>query len=265
MLRTRVIPCLTIENGGLVKTVRFGKRTYLGDPINIVRIFNDKEVDEIILLDISATVGAREPDYALIEKIASQCFMPLSYGGGISNVEQGRRLLNLGVEKLVLNTAAITQPDLVGQMSSQFGSQAVVVSIDAKRSFLGNYDTYTHGGQRSTKRTPVACATAAAAQGCGEILINAIDQDGMMKGYDIKLIRSVVSATGVPTIACGGAGTLEDFRTAVHEGGAAAVAAGSLFVFHGKHRAVLINYPPPDTLAVLLHGQAAREGSQLLP
>lgn len=241
-----------MENGGLVKTVQFGKRTYLGDPINIIRIFNDKEVDEVALLDIAATPSGREPDYALLEKIASQCFMPLSYGGGITRFDQIKRLLNLGIEKVILNTAAIANPALITEASTAYGRQAVVASIDVKKSWLGRYEVYTHGGKKSVGKTPVECACALVESGCGEILLNSIDRDGMMKGYDVELVRSVVQAVDVPVIACGGAGSLDDFATVIRDGGAAAVAAGSLFVFHGRHRAVLINYPSQTILAATI-------------
>jgi cyclase len=249
MLRSRVIPCLLMENGGLVKTVQFGKRTYLGDPINVIRIFNDKEVDEIILLDIAATPAGREPDYDILEKIASQCFMPLAYGGGITRLDQVKRLLSLGVEKVVLNTAAIETPRLIADASTAYGSQAVVCSIDTRRTWFGRYEVYVRGGRISTNKAPIECAVEATKAGCGEILINSIDRDGTMKGYDIDLIRSIASSVDVPVVACGGAGSIDDFRKAVTDGQAAAVAAGSMFVFHGKHRAVLINYPSQDALA----------------
>ena len=252
MLRSRVIPCLLMENGGLVKTVQFGKRTYLGDPINVIRIFNDKEVDEIVLLDIGATPNGREPDYALLEKIASQCFMPLAYGGGVTRIDQAHRLLSLGIEKVVLNTAAIADPQLIADTSTAYGRQAVVGSIDVKKSWLGRYDVHTNGGRKSVGRGPLECAQDFVKSGCGEILINSIDRDGTMKGYDIELVRSVANAVDVPVIACGGAGSIDDFRSAIAEGGASAVAAGSLFVFHGRHRAVLINYPSQDTLAAAI-------------
>ena len=248
MHRIRVIPSLLMENGGLVKTVQFGKRTYLGDPINIIRIFNDKEVDEVALLDISATPEKRGPDYAAIEKIASQCFMPLAYGGGITRIEEIRTLFKLGVEKAVLNTAAIATPELITEAANAFGAQAIAISIDVKKSWTGKYDVVTRCGKQSASRSPVEWAKEAVRLGAGEILLNSIDRDGTMKGYDLALIKSVTSAVNVPVIACGGANTLDDFRDAVREGRAAAVAAGSMFVFHGKHRAVLINYPTQASL-----------------
>lgn len=248
MHRIRVIPSLLMENGGLVKTVQFGKRTYLGDPINIIRIFNDKEVDEVALLDIGATPEKRGPDYAAIEKIASQCFMPLAYGGGITKIEEIQKLFKLGVEKAVLNTSAITTPALITEAAAAFGAQAIMVSIDVKKSWTGKYDVVTRCGKQATGRTPVEWAKEAVRLGAGEILLNAIDRDGTMKGYDLVLIRAITSEVDVPVIACGGANSLDDFRMAVREGHAAAVAAGSMFVFHGKHRAVLINYPTQTSL-----------------
>jgi cyclase len=248
MHRIRVIPSLLMENGGLVKTVQFGKRTYLGDPINIIRIFNDKEVDEIALLDIGATPERRGPDYAAIEKIASQCFMPLAYGGGITKTEEVRQLFKIGVEKAILNTSALATPHLITEAANAFGAQAIVVSIDVKKSWTGKYDVITRCGKQSTGLTPAEWAKEAARLGAGEIFLNSIDRDGTMKGYDVPLIRAITSAVDVPVIACGGANSLEDFRQAVAEGHATAVAAGSMFVFHGKHRAVLINYPTQASL-----------------
>jgi cyclase len=248
MHRIRVIPSLLMENGGLVKTIQFGKRTYLGDPINIIRIFNDKEVDEVALLDIGATPEKRQPDFAAIEKIASQCFMPLAYGGGITHLDQIRQLFKLGVEKAVLNTSAAENPALITEAANAFGAQAIVVSIDVKKSWTGKYDVVTRCGKKSTGRSPAEWAKEAVGLGAGEILLNSIDRDGTMKGYDLGLIRAVTDAVDVPVIACGGANTLGDFREAVREGHAAAVAAGSMFVFHGKHRAVLINYPTQASL-----------------
>ncbi len=206
-------------------------------------------MDEIVLLDIAATPAAREPDYAAVEKIASQCFMPLAYGGGITRADEVRRLFGVGVEKVVLNTAAFARPELIEEISGPFGAQAVVVSIDVKRSWLGKYEVYTRCGKQATGRSPAEWAKAAARHGAGEILLNAIDRDGMMQGYDIALIRSVADAVDIPVVACGGAASTADFKMAVRDGHASAVAAGSMFVFHGKHRAVLINYPSPDSLS----------------
>lgn len=232
----------------LVKTTGFRKRVYLGDPINTVKIFNDKLVDELVLLDIDATVSGREPDYAYLENIASQCFMPLGYGGGVTSAEQVRRLLGLGIEKVVINAAAAKRPKLISEAAELAGSQSVVVSIDVKKTWTGRYEVRTHNGRRSTGLDPAAFATEAERRGAGEILLNSVDRDGTMSGYDIKLIRQVADAVSIPLVACGGAGSIEHFGEAVRQGGASAVAAGSLFVFSGPHKAVLINFPTQKDL-----------------
>ena len=249
MLRTRVIPCLLLRHAGLVKTVRFGDPSYVGDPINAVRIFNDKEVDELAFLDIAATPEGRGPAFDTIERIASECFMPLCYGGGVGSLADMRRLFNLGVEKVAVNTCAVRDPDLIKAAAREFGNQSVVVAIDARRGLFGRYDVVTDGGRSSTGFEPGAHAAAAEELGAGEILLNAVHRDGTMRGYDLKLIRMVTAATSIPVIACGGAGSVADLAAAVNEGGASAVAAGSLFVYYGPHRAVLINYPTAADLS----------------
>jgi imidazole glycerol-phosphate synthase subunit HisF len=247
MLRNRVIPCLLMLNGGLVKTVQFKDPKYVGDPINAVHIFNDKEVDEMVFLDIGATPGGKGPDFDLLADIAGEAFMPFGYGGGITNLDQIRRLYALGVEKVILNTAAATNPRLVEQAAELAGRSGVVVSIDAKRNWRGKYTVFIRGGREAWQQDPVTHARAMESAGAGEILINAIDRDGTMAGYDLELIHDVAAAVSVPVVAAGGAGELRHFREAVDHG-AAGVAAGSMFVFHGKHRAVLITYPTYDQL-----------------
>ncbi|MBW3595862.1 MAG: AglZ/HisF2 family acetamidino modification protein [Planctomycetes bacterium] len=245
---TRVIPCLLLKNGGLVKTVRFNRPKYVGDPINAVKIFNDKQADELAFLDISATVEGREPNFDLIGRIAGEAFMPIAYGGGVRSVEDVRRIVRLGVEKVVVNSHAAADLSFVRAAAEQVGSQSVVVSIDVKRRLLGRYEVYTHGGRRPTGLDPAAYAQQAAEAGAGEIILNAVDRDGTLTGYDLALVKRVTSAVTVPVVALGGASGVADFAAAVREGGAAAVAAGSLFVFHGKHRAVLITYPEKTLL-----------------
>ena len=244
MLRTRVIPCLLLRGAGLVKTVRFKDPKYVGDPINAIKIFNDKEVDELILLDISATREGRGPAFSVIEEVASECFMPLAYGGGIRSVEDARCILKLGVEKVVFNSTAWGDPAVLKEATREFGSQAVVASIDVRRKLFGRYEVCIHSGKVGTGMDPLEYARRMEALGVGEIFLNAIDRDGMMQGYDIELIAKVTAAVGIPVIASGGAGSIGDFSAAVLQGRASAVAAGSLFVFHGPHRAVLITYPP---------------------
>lgn len=241
----RVIPCLLLQNGGLVKTVKFKNPTYIGDPINAVKIFNDKEVDELILLDITATSEGQGPNYKLIQNIVSEAFMPIGYGGGVGRIEDVQRLLSLGIEKVGINSSAAENPAFVSQAAELAGSQSVVVSMDVKKGFLGRYEVWTRGGRKKTSFEPVGFAKLMQQHGAGELLLTSIDRDGTMAGYDLELIRKVASAVTIPVIACGGAGKMSDFSSAINDAGASAVSAGSLFVFHGPHRAVLISYPRP--------------------
>lgn len=248
MILPRLIPVLLLRGQILVKTVRFKDAKYIGDPINVVRIFNEKEVDELVLLDIEATKQGRSPDYALIEAIASECFMPVAYGGGVTNAQQARELLSLGIEKIVVNTSAVEDPSLVEAIAAATGSSSVVVSMDIKKSWLGRYEVITRAGSKRSGMDPVKCALLMQERGAGELLVNSIDLDGTMGGYDLELVRQVTEAVTVPVVACGGAGSIEDLAAVLHEGGASAAAAGSLFVFQGKYRAVLVSYPAPDQL-----------------
>lgn len=242
MLKTRVIPTLLLRGDGLVKTTGFRDPKYVGDPINAIKIFNDKEVDELILLDITATNASKGPAFDTIADIAGECFMPVAYGGGISTVEQIRRILGIGIEKVVINSAAIENPDLIATAAREFGSQAVVVSIDVKKTMLGRYEVRSHSGTKGARLDPAAWARQVQDLGAGEIMLTSIERDGTMRGYDLDLIARVSEATNVPLIAAGGAGKIADFGAAVASG-ADAVAAGAMFVFHGPHRAVLITYP----------------------
>ncbi|MFO1149352.1 MAG: AglZ/HisF2 family acetamidino modification protein [Alsobacter sp.] len=246
-LRPRVIPVLLIKDGLLYKPLAFRNARYVGDPRVAVKIFNDKGADELLILDISATPARREPDYGLIEEIASESFMPLGYGGGIRSVDQAARLAASGVEKVVLNTAAVETPALIEEVSDLLGASSTVVCIDAKAGLFGGPKVYVHGGTRSAGVDPVTLAQQCVRRGAGEIVIQDIAREGAMKGYNLQLIRSVSSAVDVPIVALGGAGSPDDFRPAI-EAGAAAVGAGSMFVFQGTHRAVLITYPPQDRL-----------------
>jgi cyclase len=250
MLVARVIPCLLLKGNGLVKTVRFRNAKYVGDPINAVKIFNDKEVDELIFLDITATVENRPPPFDRVRDIASEAFMPLCYGGGLRSVEDAQRLFSLGVEKVALNSCAAEAPEFVRQIADTAGSQSVVVSMDVKKNLFGQYRVFTRRGTQSTRVDPVRYAEAMQASGAGEILLNAIDRDGTMSGYDLELIRRVTKAVDIPVVACGGARGVPDFAEAI-KAGASAAAAGSVFVFTGKHRAVLISYPKLDELMLL--------------
>jgi cyclase len=243
MLRPRVIPCLLVHNGGLVKTVRFADPKYVGDPLNAVRIFNEKEVDELIVVDIDASVRGRQPDYDLIAHLAAECRMPLCYGGGVTTVEQVERLIELGVEKVAVSSVAMAHPEIVPRMAEAVGSQSVVVVLDVKAAGPDDYRIWTHNGTRPTGTCAIESARQMEALGVGEIVINAIDQDGVMKGYDLNLISRIWERTTVPITALGGAGSLDDIRGLIARFGIIGAAAGSLFVFKGPYRAVLINYP----------------------
>jgi imidazole glycerol-phosphate synthase subunit HisF len=248
MIRTRVIPCLLLKGQGLVKTINFSSPKYIGDPINAVKIFNDKEVHELIFLDITASTEKRSPRLDYISDIASECFMPFGYGGGITTVKQAEDIFNRGVEKVIVNSHAVENPSFIRDLADLFGSQSIVVSIDVKKDFFGNYQTYTNSGKTKTQWNPVTWAQEAEKSGAGEIFLNSIDRDGTLKGYDIPLIKIISKSVSIPVVACGGAGTVEDFGRAVYDGGASAVAAGSMFVYYGKHRAVLINFPSDEDL-----------------
>jgi cyclase len=249
MLRTRVIPALLLRDASLVKTVRFGKFTYVGDPCNTVRIFNELEVDELVFLDIAATPAGRAPNLRLLADIANECFMPLGYGGGIREFADAQNVLRLGFEKVLINSAAEANPSLITQIAEHFGSQAVIVSIDVKRNLWGQQRVYTRSGTHNTHRDPVAWARAAEERGAGEILLTSIDQEGTWAGFDLELTRAVADAVKIPVIAHGGAGTLDHVAEAVAGAGASAVALGSMVVFQKKGMGVLVNFPEPDQLA----------------
>lgn len=251
MIRPRVIPALLLKGQGLVKTVKFKDPKYLGDPINIVRIFNDKEVDELVFLDITATNEKRRPPFEMLGKITSECFMPLGFGGGIRSLEDVKTLLGLGIEKVILNTAAVEIPGLVTEVADYAGSQAVVISMDVKRSLLGKYEVFTHSGTKGSGLDPVRHAQEMEKRGAGELFVNAIDRDGMMQGYDLDLVRRVAEAVSIPVIACGGAGNIQHLAEAIRAG-ASAAAAGSMFVFQGPLRGVLISYPSQEELRRVL-------------
>lgn len=243
MLRPRIIPCLLIRNKGLVKTIQFKDGKYVGDPINAVRIFNEKESDELMVIDIDATTNNIEPDYKMIENIASECRMPLCYGGGIKTIEQAQRIFSLGVEKIAISSAAIQNPSLVSELATKVGSQSVVVVIDVKKKIFGGYDIYIENGRKKYNLNLVDFAKKMEVEGAGEIVINSIDNDGMMKGYDLDLIDKVKNSISLPLTVIGGAGNLEDIGILINKYGIIGAAAGSLFVFKGKYKAVLISYP----------------------
>jgi imidazole glycerol-phosphate synthase subunit HisF len=243
MLRPRITPCLLIRGGGLVKTVQFANEKYVGDPINAVKIFNEKEADELVVLDIDASVTGAAPNLRLIGQFAIECRMPLCYGGGIKTVDQARTIISLGVEKVAIASAAVETPELISAIAAAVGSQSVVVVLDVKRSADGDYEVRTHNGRKSTGRKATDVIQDAEFRGAGEIVVNSIDEDGRMKGYDLELARRVRAATTLPMTVLGGAGSLADIGRLIGACGVMGAAAGSLFVFKGAYRAVLINYP----------------------
>lgn len=246
--RPRLIPCLSLKEQGLVKTTKFSNPRYLGDPINAVKIFNGKGVDELCILDIIATSENRGPDFNYLKDIASEAFMPLSYGGGITDLQQIEKIFYIGYEKVVINTAFIQNPRLIRDAANFAGSQSIVVSIDVKTGLLGKRSCYTGDGKTKIDIDPVTLAKKAEELGAGEILLNSIDRDGLMQGYDIKLVKDVVNAVSIPVIACGGAKDIIDFKKVLQDGGAHAAAAGSMFVYYGAHKAVLITAPEEQEL-----------------
>jgi cyclase len=252
MLRTRVIPALLLRDESLVKTVRFGKFTYVGDPCNTVRIFNELEVDELMFLDITATNDGRSPNLALLADIANECFMPLGYGGGIRRFEDAQAILKLGFEKVIVNSSAVENPRLVTELAEHFGRQAVIVSIDVKRDLMGHHRVRTRSGTHHTGLDPVEWAREAERLGAGEVLLTSIDREGSWEGFDIELIKSVTDAVHIPVVAQGGAGTLAHIAAVVQHAAASAVALGSMVVFQKKGMGVLVNFPEPNSLAAIL-------------
>lgn len=252
MLRARAIPCLLLRRQSLVKTVRFGKFSYIGDPANTCRIFNELEVDELALLDISASVERREPSYDVLADIADECFMPLSYGGGIASVETAERLFKLGIEKVIVNTAALRAPSLITDLSRAFGAQSVIVAIDVKTNWLGRAQCRGLSGTLNSRRTPVEWAREVEERGAGEILLTSIDREGTWSGFDLPLVRSVTEAVSLPVIAHGGAGNVRHIGEAIKDGGASAVGLGSLVVYQKKGMGVLVNCPDEGELALAL-------------
>lgn len=253
----RVMPVLLLRGAGLVKTTRFADQVYLGDPVNAVRIFNDKEVDELVLLDIEATRTGKGPNLRVVAEVAGECFMPLAYGGGVQSLDQIEALLKLGVEKIVINSAAATRPALIAEAAARFGSSTIVVSIDVRRRMLRGLRVVSHAGREDTGQAPEAYARRMEELGAGELFLMAVDRDGTMAGYDLDVIRGVTASVSIPVVAAGGAGSVADLRAAVVEGGASAAAAGAMFVFHGPHRGVLINFPSRGELEAAFAGYAA--------
>lgn len=244
MLRPRITPCLLVHKGGLVKTVGFKTPKYVGDPINAVKIFNEKEADELVVLDIDAAVNNAEPDYRMIANLAAECRMPLCYGGGIKTPEQAKRIIGLGVEKVAISSAVIENPELITRIADDIGRQSVVVVLDIKkRMFSKDYDVFTKNARNNTKRSVFDLAAEIEKLGAGELVVNSIDRDGAMTGYDLALAERIRQTVKIPITILGGAGTLSDIEALIRSCGVIGAAAGSLFVFKGVYKAVLINYP----------------------
>jgi cyclase len=248
MLKTRIIPCLLLHDGGLVKTEKFKNPKYVGDPINAVRIFNEKEVDELIFLDIDASKHNREPNLSIIEDLASECFMPFAYGGGITSLQQIQRILKIGVEKVIINHTALSNVDFIKDAAKHFGSSTIIVATDVKKDMWGNYKVFNHVRQKTEKMTPQEYALKMCEAGIGELFINNVDRDGTYSGFDLPLVESINKIVSVPVIVCGGASNLSDVKNVVAKAQVSGVAAGSLFVYQGPHRAVLISYPSQEEL-----------------
>jgi cyclase len=248
MLRTRIIPCLQLIDDSLVKTVKFDRPAYVGDPINTVRIFNELEVDELCLLSIRATMDKRPPDFAQLQQIANECFMPLSYGGGIDSFETAQRIFAIGFEKIILNTAAYRNPKLIEQIATHFGSQAVIASIDVKKNLWGKHHVYVHNGTEKIDTDPVSWAQQLETRGAGELLLTSIDKDGTWQGYDVDIMAKIADAVGIPVIANGGAGSIAHIEAVVKKGHASAAALGSMVVYQKQGMGVLVNFPDKNTL-----------------
>ncbi len=252
MLRTRIIPVLLLRNESLVKTVRFGKFTYVGDPCNTLRIFNELEVDELLFLDITATRERRGPNLKVLADIANECFMPLGYGGGVRTLDQAKSIFDIGFEKIAVNTYAVEHPEFMTELAKYYGNQAVIASIDIKKGFLGKNLVQTYSGRHRTILDPVAWAKELESRGAGEILLTAIDREGTWSGFDLELVNSVADAVSIPVIAHGGAGTLAHIGEVVRQAGASAVALGSMVVFQKKGMGILVNFPEKNQLELAL-------------
>jgi len=252
MLRTRVIPCLLLRNESLVKTVKFGRFGYIGDPLNTCRIFNEFEVEELAFLDITASRQGREPNLKILQDISNECFMPLSYGGGIRNLETAERIFNIGFEKIVLNTYVFENPAIITELARAFGSQSIIVAIDVRKDFWGKYQAFSLSGSVNQKRNPVEWAKEMEDRGTGEILLTSIDREGTYEGFDVGLIAQITEALTIPVIAHGGAGTVRHIGEAVNNGHASAVALGSMVVYQGKGLGVLVNFPDREQLVSVL-------------
>ena len=251
MLRTRVIPLLLLRNESLVKTVRFDRFTYIGDPCNTIRIFNELEVDELLFVDITATIENRKPNFKLLQGMASECFMPLGYGGGIEKFEYAEKIFEIGFEKIVINSHNFIREKLLADLANHFGSQAIIASIDVRRNFWQKYEVCGRSGTYNSRKDPVEWARYLESLGAGEILLTSINREGTWKGFDLELVEKVASAVSIPVVAQGGCGSLDDIYRVVNSAGASAVAIGSMVVFQKKDMGVLINFPSRDQLEQL--------------
>ncbi|MEI2738959.1 MAG: AglZ/HisF2 family acetamidino modification protein [Chitinophagaceae bacterium] len=252
MLKTRIIPVLLLKDESLVKTVQFGKYGYIGDSINTCRIFNELEVDELCFLDISASKERKEPDYKILQEISNECFMPLSYGGGVFNFEQAERIFKIGFEKIIINSASFTHPGLISEIAKVYGSQAVVVAVDVKKNFWGKYEVFGLSGTVNHKKNPVDWVKEVESLGAGEILLTSIDREGTWKGFDVELVRKITDTTTLPVIAHGGAGSVKHIEEVVKMGNASAVALGSMVVYQRQGLGVLVNFPDKRVLEQIL-------------
>jgi imidazole glycerol-phosphate synthase subunit HisF len=252
MLKTRIIPCLQLHNESLVKTVKFGKFGYIGDPVNTVRIFNELEVDELAFVDIRASKEKRDPNFNILREIADECFMPLSYGGNVHSFDIAKRIFHLGFEKVILNTPSFQTPELISDLAKIYGSQAVVVAVDVRKNFWGKYEVYGLSGTRNEKKNPVSWVKEVEQLGAGEILLTSIDREGTWKGFDLELIQQVSEATTLPVIAHGGGSSISDIESAIKKGKASAIALGSMVVYQGKDLGVLVNFPDKTKLEKII-------------
>lgn len=248
MLLTRVIPCLLLEDDSLVKTINFKKPGYIGDPVNTARIFNELEVDELVVLDITATNKKRRPNFKILSELANECFMPLAYGGGIRDFEDAKKIFQIGIEKVIINSYAFEHPAFITELAEHFGNQAVVASIDVKKNMFGKYQIYSNSGSKKQKVNVVDWAKQLEELGAGEILLTAIHQEGTWKGFDVNLVEKIANAVDIPVIANGGASSINDIEKVVKEGHASAVSLGSMVVYQNKGMGVLVNFPDAKKL-----------------
>jgi imidazole glycerol-phosphate synthase subunit HisF len=252
MLQTRIIPCLLLKDDSLVKTVNFKKPAYIGDPANTARIFNELEVDELTLLDISATSNKKKPNFKILTELANECFMPLAYGGGINDFEDAKKIFQIGIEKVIINSITFSKPAFITELAEHFGNQAIVASIDVKKNMFGNYQVFSNSGTKKQKVDPVAWAQELEQLGAGEILLTAIHQEGTWMGFDINIIEKISNAVNIPVIANGGASSIEDIGKAAKLGNASAVSLGSMVVYQNKGMGVLVNFPDTEKLNKVL-------------